>query len=93
MHCKYFCECCRKVRVTGTAEVSGGDADMRMLRHSCQLEKWSGRRGLSLLQVLLALFSIYQLLSPIFSHIPFPSGVVVTSLTVPIEMLFPWKGT
>lgn len=32
-------------RITGTVEVPGGDAAMRMLRHSCSLEilKWSGR--------------------------------------------------
>lgn len=56
---------------------------MRMLRHSCQLEilKWSGK-GDSL-QVLLVLLSIHQLLSPVFSHIPFSQ--VVTPLTVPVE--------
>lgn len=77
-------------RITGTAEVPGGDAPMRMLRHSCQLEilKWSGK-GDSL-QVLLVLLSIHQLLSPVFSHIPFSQ--VVTPLTVPVETALSLEG-
>lgn len=79
-------------RITGTVEVPGGDAAMRMLSHSCQLEilRWSGRG--SLLQVLPVLLSICQLLSPVFSHIRFYQSVVVTSLAVPMETALSLEG-